>query len=83
MRRAMSVWLPNWPITRLKRAGVNCDHGLATMALLDKAAWWLPRWLDRAMPNLDVEGEHLIEELDAARAHADDDGGRERELTMV
>ena len=54
----------------------------ATMALLDKAAWWLPRWLDRAMPNLDVEGEHLIEELDAARAHSGD-AERDRELTMV
>ena len=54
----------------------------ATMALLDKAAWWLPRWLDRAMPNLDVEGEHLIEELDAARA-LPGEPEREPELTMV
>jgi RND superfamily putative drug exporter len=38
----------------------------AVMALLDRKAWWLPRWLDRAMPNLDVEGEHLIEKLDHA-----------------
>jgi RND superfamily putative drug exporter len=38
----------------------------AVMALLDRKAWWLPSWLDRAMPNLDVEGEHLIEKLDHA-----------------
>jgi RND superfamily putative drug exporter len=35
----------------------------AVMTLLDKAAWWLPRWLDRLVPNLDVEGEHLVERL--------------------
>jgi RND superfamily putative drug exporter len=23
----------------------------AVMALLDRKAWWLPRWLDKAMPN--------------------------------
>ncbi|MER7458630.1 MMPL family transporter [Micromonospora sp. NPDC126480] len=31
----------------------------AVMSLLDRAAWWLPRWLDRALPNVDVEGEGL------------------------
>jgi len=34
----------------------------AAMALLGKAAWWLPRWLDRILPNVDVEGERLVEE---------------------
>jgi putative drug exporter of the RND superfamily len=28
----------------------------ATMALLGDANWWLPRWLDRALPHLDLEG---------------------------
>ena len=28
----------------------------ATMALLGKANWWLPGWLDRLLPRLDVEG---------------------------
>ncbi len=36
----------------------------AVMALFGDRAWWLPGWLDRLLPNLDVEGEHLIEELD-------------------
>ena len=31
----------------------------AVMALLGKAAWYLPRWLDRILPNVDVEGESL------------------------
>ncbi len=28
----------------------------AVMALAGKAAWWLPRWLDRLLPSLDIEG---------------------------
>ena len=28
----------------------------ATMELLGDQNWWLPRWLDRILPNLDVEG---------------------------
>jgi RND superfamily putative drug exporter len=36
----------------------------ATMALFGDRAWWLPGWLDRLIPDLDVEGEHLIEALD-------------------
>ncbi|MFC9929750.1 MMPL family transporter [Streptomyces sp. NPDC127190] len=31
----------------------------AVLALLGKRAWWLPTWLDRALPNVDVEGEGL------------------------
>ncbi|MFE9685056.1 MMPL family transporter [Streptomyces sp. NPDC006285] len=31
----------------------------AVLALLGRKAWWLPRWLDRALPNVDVEGEAL------------------------
>ena len=28
----------------------------ATMELLGDRNWWLPRWLDRILPNVDVEG---------------------------
>ncbi|MEI5099456.1 MMPL family transporter [Streptomyces sp. PmtG] len=31
----------------------------AVLALLGRRAWSLPRWLDRALPNVDVEGEGL------------------------
>src|SRR3546814_5827043 len=27
----------------------------ATMSLLGRANWWLPTWLDRALPHLDLE----------------------------
>ena len=31
----------------------------AVMHLAGDAAWWLPRWLDRIMPDIDVEGSSL------------------------
>jgi len=35
----------------------------AVMALLGRRAWYLPRWLDRLLPNVDVEGETLRRNL--------------------
>lgn len=49
----------------------------AVLALLGRRAWWLPRWLDRALPNVDVEGEGLRKDL------ADGPDGGERELVRV
>ena len=37
----------------------------ATMALLGRAAWWMPKWLGRVLPNVDIEGERLREHRDA------------------
>ncbi|MEU6847457.1 MMPL family transporter [Streptomyces sp. NPDC046716] len=31
----------------------------AVLALLGERAWWLPKWLDRILPHVDVEGEAL------------------------
>ncbi|RLV47736.1 MMPL family transporter [Nocardioides mangrovicus] len=31
----------------------------AFLSFLGNAAWWLPRWLDKALPDVDVEGESL------------------------
>ncbi|MCW5697702.1 MAG: MMPL family transporter [Bauldia sp.] len=31
----------------------------AFMSLVGRAGWWIPRWLDRILPNVDVEGERL------------------------
>ncbi|MGQ4363430.1 MMPL family transporter [Streptomyces sp. SAS_272] len=47
----------------------------AVLALLGKRAWWLPKWLDRALPNVDVEGEGLRTSSDA--------GEEDRELVRV
>ena len=34
----------------------------ATMRLLGDANWWLPGWLDRLLPHIDVEGGHGLPE---------------------
>ncbi|MER6559938.1 MMPL family transporter [Streptomyces sp. NPDC001027] len=47
----------------------------AVLALLGKRAWWLPKWLDRALPNVDVEGEGLRTPSDT--------GEEDRELVRV
>jgi RND superfamily putative drug exporter len=31
----------------------------AVMALLGKRAWWMPKRVDKLVPNLDIEGESL------------------------
>jgi RND superfamily putative drug exporter len=31
----------------------------SVLYLLGERAWWLPKWLDRLLPNVDVEGESL------------------------
>ncbi|WP_328343415.1 MMPL family transporter [Micromonospora sp. NBC_00421] len=36
----------------------------AVMSLLNTRAWWLPRWLDKVLPNVDIEGEGLRAHLD-------------------
>jgi putative drug exporter of the RND superfamily len=35
----------------------------AVVTLLGDRAWWLPSWLDKALPNVSLEG-HLVESLD-------------------
>ncbi|MCM2579341.1 MMPL family transporter [Streptomyces sp. MTZ3.1] len=40
----------------------------AVMSFLGERAWSLPRWLDRALPNVDIEGEGLRTREPAAAA---------------
>ncbi|WP_127473058.1 MMPL family transporter [Microbacterium sulfonylureivorans] len=35
----------------------------ALLALMGEKAWWMPRWLDRALPHFDIEGEAVEREL--------------------
>jgi RND superfamily putative drug exporter len=39
----------------------------ATMELLGDRNWWIPKWLDRFLPNIDVEGHHDDPVLDPER----------------
>ncbi|MFB7714837.1 MMPL family transporter [Streptomyces sp. NPDC056105] len=50
----------------------------AVLALLGKRAWWLPKWLDRILPNVDVEGEGL-----KTASGGGDSAQEDRELTRV
>ncbi|WP_045742712.1 MMPL family transporter [Actinoplanes rectilineatus] len=38
----------------------------AVLSLMGRAAWWIPAWLDRIMPDVDVEGEELTRRLAAS-----------------
>ncbi|MEK3715310.1 MMPL family transporter [Paenibacillus sp. FSL R7-0333] len=40
----------------------------AVMTLMGKSAWYLPKWLDRILPNLDIEGESVMKELERSAA---------------
>ena len=42
----------------------------ALMAALGEKAWWLPTWLDRLLPVVDVEGEGLEQALEQEEAAA-------------
>ena len=48
----------------------------ATMALLGKANWWLPAWLDRALPPLTVEGPAAVAPAYAVTPETDELVGR-------
>ncbi|MCC3766664.1 MMPL family transporter [Streptomyces sp. UNOC14_S4] len=58
----------------------------AVLALLGKGAWWLPSWLARILPNVDVEGEGLQKQLAQTVTKGDDrdpDADGDRELARV
>jgi putative drug exporter of the RND superfamily len=46
---------------------VRCLLVPAVMVLLGKRAWWLPRWLDRVIPHISIEGEDYFAARDAAK----------------
>ncbi|MFD4765323.1 MMPL family transporter [Streptomyces niveus] len=53
----------------------------AVMSLLGRAAWWLPRAVDRALPNLDIEGESLQRRLVPEQRESAGQEGQESEKT--
>ncbi|WP_329533766.1 MMPL family transporter [Streptomyces sp. NBC_01450] len=55
----------------------------AVLALLGKKAWWLPKWLDRALPNVDVEGEGLRSAEEKGQGPGDGGRDEDRELVRV
>ncbi len=51
----------------------------ALLFLLGDKAWWLPKWLDRILPNVDVEGDSLLKYRNRQQALREE----ERELVSV
>ncbi len=45
----------------------------AVLSLLGRAAWWLPRWIDKRLPSFDVEGEGLAHQMALAAWPSADD----------
>ena len=45
----------------------------ATMALMGNANWWLPGWLDRLLPHVDVEGSNVLGHAEPAAISVPDD----------
>ncbi|MFD6189669.1 MMPL family transporter [Streptomyces sp. NPDC060275] len=48
----------------------------AVLALLGERAWWLPKWLDRILPRVDVEGEALTRPTEPEAEPAEKDLAR-------
>ena len=44
---------------------VRCLLVPAVMVLLGQRAWWLPRWLDRIVPHVSIEGDEFFARRDA------------------
>jgi RND superfamily putative drug exporter len=42
----------------------------AALSLLGKSAWWIPKWLDRILPDIDVEGHALDKKEEEQRTEA-------------
>ncbi|MEU2916495.1 MMPL family transporter [Streptomyces massasporeus] len=68
------------PQPMIKQAGLALAAGIlidafvvrmvfipATMALAGEKAWWIPGWLDRLLPDLDVEGDTLAQKIPLPR----------------
>lgn len=36
----------------------------AVMLLMGKAAWYMPKWLDKILPNVDIEGESIMKDIE-------------------
>ncbi|RVW08441.1 MMPL family transporter [Prescottella agglutinans] len=44
----------------------------SVMALMGDKAWWLPKWLDKILPNVDIEGEKLARALPREKRELED-----------
>jgi putative drug exporter of the RND superfamily len=56
----------------------------AVMSLLGARAWWMPRWLDRVVPDVDIEGSaHLARVADLVPAPRSGEDARDDEVART
>ncbi|MFM8519150.1 MAG: MMPL family transporter [Solirubrobacterales bacterium] len=47
---------------------IRCVLVPAVMVAMGKANWWLPRWLDRFLPHIGIEGTEFLQKLGSGKA---------------
>jgi RND superfamily putative drug exporter len=47
---------------------VRCLFVPAAMTLMGDKCWWIPRWLDKILPKVSIEGGDFFEKREAAEA---------------
>ena len=52
-----SLTQPGRPVIGMVLAGLLLVP--AAMTIMNKSAWWIPKWLDKALPDVDVEGTKI------------------------
>ena len=55
----------------------------AAMSLLGHRAWWLPTWLDKVLPRIDLEGGEHVSDLDVREGAELDEPDTDREPVLV
>lgn len=53
----------------------------AVMSLLGRSAWYLPGWLDRLIPNIDIEGESIAKQMEAETMKSNTKSGEVKNKT--
>jgi putative drug exporter of the RND superfamily len=55
----------------------------AAMSLLGHRAWWLPAWLDKVLPRIDLEGGAHVSDLDVREGAESEEPDKDREPVLV
>ena len=55
----------------------------ATMKLMGDFNWWIPSWLDRLIPEIDIEGDSALPPAEYEASEGDDDAPTPREPALV
>ena len=55
----------------------------ATMKLMGDANWWIPNWLDRMIPQIDIEGDAALPPAEYEAGHDDGETPTPREPALV